>query len=147
MTERHLPFFVYGTLRAGQRNHGLLHGRTAAWTPATLRGALLFAGPGYPFAVDDPAGAAVVHGDLVDIPAEHYARVLADLDLLESHVPGDPRSLYDRVVRDVQTDRGARPAWVYVAPARRAADLVAGARPLPSGRWPADGPGTRAPRP
>jgi gamma-glutamylcyclotransferase (GGCT)/AIG2-like uncharacterized protein YtfP len=138
VTERHLPFFVYGTLRAGQRNHGLLHGRTAAWTPGELHGALLFRGPGYPFAVDDPAGTGVVHGDLVDIPAEHYPQVLTDLDLLESYVPGDPRSLYDRVVRDVRTGRGTRTAWVYLAPARRAAALLDGARPIPSGRWPAD---------
>lgn len=137
MTERRLPFFLYGTLRAGQRNHALLHGRTTAWTPAVLPGALLFDGPGYPFAVDDPTGTGVVHGDLVDVPAGQYAGVLADLDTLESYRPGDAASLYVRVAREVRTDRGTREAWVYVAPPGRAADLTASARPLPAGRWPA----------
>lgn len=137
MTERQLPFFVYGTLRAGQRNHGLLHGRTEAWTSARLHGALLFLGPGYPFVVGDPAGTGVVLGDVVDIPASHYAQVLADLDRLESYVPGDARSLYVRVACEVQTDRGAREAWVYFAPPARAADFLAADRPIPGGSWPA----------
>ncbi|SEN28211.1 gamma-glutamylcyclotransferase family protein [Actinacidiphila rubida] len=137
MTERRLPFFVYGTLRAGQRNHGLLRGRTGAWTPATLPGALLFQGPGYPIAVLDPAGTGAVHGDLVDVAAGPYAEVLADLDMLESYRPGDPAGLYLRVARAVRTARGTREAWVYVAPPERAAGLLARARPLPTGTWPA----------
>ncbi|WP_308011908.1 gamma-glutamylcyclotransferase family protein [Actinacidiphila acidipaludis] len=139
MTERHLPFFVYGTLRAGERNHALLAGRTASWTPATLPGTLLFEGPGYPFAVADPAGAAVVHGDVVDIPPEHFARVLADLDRLESYAPDDPGSLYLRVVRDVHTARGPRAAWLYLAGPSLAADLLDSAHPIPTGTWPLPG--------
>ena len=139
MTDRHLPFFVYGTLRAGERNHALLAGRTASWTPASLPGALLFQGPGYPFAVADPEGTAVVHGDLVEVPAAHFTRVLADLDRLESYAPDDPDSLYLRVARDVDTAQGPRAAWLYLAGPALAADLLASGRRIPTGTWPLAG--------
>jgi len=135
VTDRHLPFFVYGTLRAGERNHALLRGRTGSWTPARLPGTLLFRGPGYPFAVADPVGTAVVHGDLVDVPAEHFAQVLADLDRLESYAPDDPDSLYLRVAREVHTAQGPRLAWLYLAGPALAGDLLTSGRPIPTGDW------------
>jgi gamma-glutamylcyclotransferase (GGCT)/AIG2-like uncharacterized protein YtfP len=135
VTDRHLPFFVYGTLRAGERNHALLRGRTVSWTPATLPGTLLFRGPGYPFAVADPAGVAAVHGDLVDVPAEHFAQVLADLDRLESYAPDDPDSLYLRVAREVHTAQGQRPAWLYLAGPALARDLLTSGHRIPTGDW------------
>jgi gamma-glutamylcyclotransferase (GGCT)/AIG2-like uncharacterized protein YtfP len=48
-----LPIFVYGTLRPGEPNHGLLlRGRTVAEEPARMRGMALYDGPGYPYAVE-----------------------------------------------------------------------------------------------
>lgn len=141
MTARRLPVFVYGTLRAGERNHRLLAGRTRSWEPADLPGALLFHGPGYPFAVTDPTGRGVVRGELVHVREPDYDQVLSDLDLLESYVPGDPRNLYERVRRTVTRERGATEAWVYLAGPTLVADLLASGWPVADGDWRARGSG------
>ncbi len=84
-----LPFFVYGTLRPGEINHDrFLRGRTAREEPALLRGAVLYEGPGYPYAVEAPE--CEVRGELVTARPEAYAELLALLDRLEEYVPGDP---------------------------------------------------------
>ncbi|MFI8187627.1 gamma-glutamylcyclotransferase family protein [Streptomyces sp. NPDC085946] len=131
-----LPFFVYGTLRPGEVNHGLfLRGRTRSEEPGRLRGAVLYDGPGYPYAVEEPGG--VVSGELVTARPEAYAGLLAELDLLEEYVPGSPHSLYERVARDVVRDADGRAvrAWVYVAAPAVAARLRSRGRPIEGGDW------------
>ncbi|WP_041819979.1 gamma-glutamylcyclotransferase family protein [Streptomyces davaonensis] len=131
-----LPFFVYGTLRCREPNHDLfLRGRTLKEEPARLSGAVLYDGPGYPYAVEDPGGA--VRGDLVTVRGEEYPELLAELDRLEEYVPGDPRSLYQRVARDVTRDAdGTRVrAWVYLAAPAVATRLRAHGRLIASGDW------------
>ncbi|MCT9141474.1 gamma-glutamylcyclotransferase family protein, partial [Streptomyces violarus] len=112
-----LPFFVYGTLRPGEVNHDLfLRGRTRSEEPGRLADAVLYAGPGYPYAVEEPGGGEV-NGELVTALPESYGALLAELDRLEDYVPGDPRSLYVRVERKIvrNADGAAVRAWVYVA--------------------------------
>ncbi|MFE2355197.1 gamma-glutamylcyclotransferase family protein [Streptomyces parvulus] len=137
MDTTRLPFFVYGTLRPGGLNHDrFLRGRTRAEEPARLRGALLYPGPGYPYAVEAAGG--TVRGEVVTARPEEYEALLAELDRLEEYVPGDPRNLYDRVARTVvrDTDGTTLRAWVYVAAPAVAARLRATAAPLPDGTWP-----------
>ncbi|MCF3125629.1 gamma-glutamylcyclotransferase [Streptomyces arenae] len=131
-----LPFFVYGTLRPGECNHAAhLAGRVAAEEPALLRGAVLYDGPGYPYLVEDP-GAGPVRGELVTALPTAYDRLLVALDLLEEYVPGDPRNLYERVVRDVVRPGGtAVRAWVYVAAPRVAAGLRSSGAVIGHGDW------------
>ncbi|MEU6989388.1 gamma-glutamylcyclotransferase family protein [Streptomyces sp. NPDC046465] len=131
-----LPFFVYGTLRPGGHNHAAyLHGRTAAEEPAALPGAVLYDGPGYPYAVDAP-GAGPVRGELVTALPAAYDRLLIALDLLEEYVPGDPRSLYERIERDVvRPDGTAVRAWVYLAAPRLAAGLRSSGTVIGGGDW------------
>lgn len=132
-----LPFFVYGTLRPGEVNHDVfLRGRTRSEDPARLAGAVLYDGPGYPYAVEEPGGAGV-RGELVTALPEAYAELLVELDRLEEYVPGDPRSLYERVEREVVrvADGTAVRAWVYVAAPAVAARLRAGGRLIESGDW------------
>lgn len=131
-----LPFFVYGTLRPGERNHDLfLRGRTRAEEPGRLTGAVLYRGPGYPYAVEDRRG--LVRGELVTARPEQYAALLVALDALEEYVPGDPASLYERVARDVVRDADGLPvrAWVYLAAPPVARRLRAHGRLIGSGDW------------
>ncbi|MFR9798405.1 gamma-glutamylcyclotransferase family protein [Streptomyces sp. MS06] len=137
-----LPFFVYGTLRPGGRHHDrFLHGRTLREEPARTTGLLLYEGPGFPYAVEQPPGGprATVRGDLVTAAPQAYDELLAALDRLEDFTPGDPRNLYDRVTRDVERDADgtAVQAWVYVAAPAVAARLRASGTPVAGGDWPA----------
>ncbi|MFC9115517.1 MULTISPECIES: gamma-glutamylcyclotransferase family protein [Streptomyces] len=131
-----LPFFVYGTLRPGEVNHDrFLRGRTAHEEAGRLRGAVLYEGPGYPYAVETPDGE--VRGELVTALPEAYAELLARLDRLEEYVPGDPRNLYDRVARPVVRETGGATvrAWVYVAAPAVAARLRARGTRVEGGDW------------
>ncbi|GHG91939.1 gamma-glutamylcyclotransferase family protein [Streptomyces lanatus] len=134
-----LPFFVYGTLRPGEPNHdAFLRGRTLAEEPARWEGALLYDGPGYPYAVEEAgAGDRMVYGDLVTARTEEYAALLADLDRLEEYAPADPRNLYERLARKVlrDADGTAVQAWVYVAAPSVAARLRAKGSLIESGDW------------
>jgi gamma-glutamylcyclotransferase (GGCT)/AIG2-like uncharacterized protein YtfP len=156
-----LPFFVYGTLRPGEANHdAFLRGRTSAERPALLTGAVLYDGPGYPYAVaaagppattgtcppattgiglTGTAGppAATVTGDLFTARPEAYAELLTALDRLEEYVPGDPRSLYERVEREVLLAADGTPvrAWVYLAGPAVTARLRTTGRLITGGDW------------
>ncbi|MFJ5550486.1 gamma-glutamylcyclotransferase family protein [Streptomyces sp. NPDC093225] len=140
MNRTELPFFVYGTLRPGEYNHDrYLAGRTAAEEPARLPGAVLYEGPGWPYAVeaaaDDPAGPVV--GALIT-PAEGlYGELLGVLDRLEDYYgPGRPQNVYDRLPRPaVRADGTTAQAWVYLAAQPLARRLRASGRLIASGDW------------
>ncbi|MCD7439748.1 gamma-glutamylcyclotransferase [Streptomyces lincolnensis] len=136
MTAPRLPFFVYGTLRPGEVNHDLfLRGRTLSELPARLPDAMLYDGPGYPYAVEQPG--AVVHGDLVTALPETYTELLAALDRLEEYTPGDTHNLYERVERKVTLlPNGHRtPAWVYLAAPTLTIHLRTHGTPIAGGDW------------
>ncbi|KOU56840.1 hypothetical protein ADK57_41155 [Streptomyces sp. MMG1533] len=151
-----MPFFVYGTLRPGEPNHDLfLRGRIRSEDPGRLTGAVLYEGPGYPYAVEESGEerGGVVYGEVVTALPEAYGELLVELDRLEEYTPGDPRSLYLRVEREVTLDddddddgdggggsggssggRSVR-AWVYVAAPSVAARLRARGKRIGSGDW------------
>ncbi|MEU3945304.1 gamma-glutamylcyclotransferase family protein [Streptomyces sp. NPDC029526] len=133
-----LPFFVYGTLRPGGVNHGpFLGGRTLREEPGRLPDAVLYDGPGYPFAAEGFGPGVEVRGELVTALPEAYPGLLAELDRLEEYTPGDPRNLYERVAREVvrEADGAAVRAWVYVAAPAVAARLRARGRLVEGGDW------------
>ena len=112
-----------------------LRGRTHSEEPARLADAVLYDGPGYPYAVEEPGG--VVRGELVSALPEEYRQVLAALDRLECYVAGDPRSLYERVERKVvrESDGASVRAWVYVAGPSVTTQLLAGGTRIEGGDW------------
>ncbi|MFI1163342.1 gamma-glutamylcyclotransferase family protein [Streptomyces sp. NPDC020801] len=133
-----MPFFVYGTLRPGERNHdAFLRGRTRCAQPARLTGAVLYDGPGHPYAVEEPGG--MVRGELLTAAPREYGELLIALDRLEGYAAGDPGSLYERVEREVvrETDGARVRAWVYVAGASVTARLRERGRRIEGGDWPA----------
>ncbi|MGQ4414649.1 gamma-glutamylcyclotransferase family protein [Streptomyces sp. SAS_269] len=130
-----LPFFVYGTLRPGERNHDLfLRGRTDRAEPGRFSGAALYDGPGYPYAVEEPGG--TVSGELVTASPRSYAGLLTELDRLEEYTPGNPHNLYERVPRPIERPNGTTiRAWVYLAAPTIAVRLRAGGRRIAGGDW------------
>lgn len=130
------PVFVYGTLRAGERNRSLV-ADAARTAPAWLDGHALHGhGLSHPYVT--PAPGARVRGELV-WPADGGAgELLARLDRLEGFAgDGDPANHYDRVVRTCRLDDGARvDAWVYLAGPEARRRLAGGPdRTVGSGDW------------
>ncbi|MFC4472108.1 gamma-glutamylcyclotransferase family protein [Streptomyces xiangluensis] len=134
-----LPIFVYGTLRPGEPNHEpFLLGRTVSEVPGRLKGAVLYEGPGYPYALEEAGG--VVCGELITPVSEEYGQLLLALDRLEDYAPGDPRNLYERVARDVVLGDGTTvQAWVYLAAPAVAARLRVRGKLIEGGDWRARG--------
>ncbi|WP_030254260.1 MULTISPECIES: gamma-glutamylcyclotransferase family protein [Streptomyces] len=131
-----LPFFVYGTLRSGGRNHAAhLAGRCADIRPAVLDGAALHAGPGFPYAVPDAAPGRRIVGELITVRPGAYAGALAALDALEE-CRADGTGLYVRRRMAVRTAAGdSRDAWVYLAGPAAEARLRERPALIESGDW------------
>ena len=74
-------------------------------------------------------------GEIVTARPEAYEQLLEELDELEEYVPGDARSLYERVARDAVRADGVTVvrAWVYVAAPAVAARLRSGGKLIEDG--------------
>src|SRR5207248_1552971 len=68
----------------------------------------------YPVAIERP-GAGDVIGEVVWVRPAAWPAVLGELDHLEGYDPTEPRRLFDRVVRRVETAEGPVECWVYLA--------------------------------
>ncbi len=121
---------VYGTLRRGQRNHGLL-GRSTFLGTARLHGALydVPSGPHRPYAYPDllPGGDQI----MVELYQLDDLDLLATLDALERYDPGDEaHSQYVRRLVPVLASAVTR-AWTYLynGPPEHLGE------PIPYGDW------------
>ena len=125
--------FVYGTLRPGHAPASVAaYVDRCACAGAGCTPGRLYDLRHYPGAVldDDDAGRGqLVHGELIEIPDD---ATLRRLDAYEGYNLADPAgSLFVRTTCDVTTDDGRTVrAWVYVYNRD-----VAGARPVPGGRY------------
>ncbi len=113
-SENRLPFFVYGTLRPGEKNYrALLQGRTLLALPAQVKGRLYFVrNGGYPFLTP---GAGRVRGEVIVPHPAHYEQVVRDLDGLEQYFPRhETASIYLRRPAVAELEDGQRLAvWAY----------------------------------
>jgi gamma-glutamylcyclotransferase (GGCT)/AIG2-like uncharacterized protein YtfP len=115
--------FVYGTLRKGESNHGLLGSSRLVSLLARASGSLVDTGFGYPAMTE---GAGFVWGEIYEADDATLSRI----DELEDYFgPGDPRNLYERVETDVCTERGTVKAMAYVSDRFRMATAI------PHGDW------------
>jgi len=115
--------FVYGTLRRGEVNHGLLGASRCQSLLAWVPGSLVDTGQGYPAMTEGPGLAC---GEIYRIGGETLART----DVLEDYYgPGDPRNLYERVETIAWTDRGETRVLVYVS------DRFPSGAAIPFGDW------------
>lgn len=108
--------FVYGTLKAGKRNHPLLAGRAFFCGNTTIAGSLHDLGP-YPAL---KKGKDVVFGEVYFVGD----RTLADLDKLECHP-----ILYKR--EEVTSLCNDHKAWVYFYEP----ELPPNAKSIIGGKW------------
>ena len=109
-----LPFFVYGTLRAGESNAYLLRGAITRSCGAKLGVAQMFDLGPYPMIIESELGE--IWGELIEIEAEKYDSILKSLDRLESvdgQNPENPAALYRRLRRFVWVENELIEAWVY----------------------------------
>lgn len=112
--------FVYGTLRSGEAQHGLVQHLSS--TNAKIQGSLYQLPAGYPAL--KLGGQQWVYGELLASPDERLLRIL---DLYE----GVNERLFERVEAEVLVGLVRHHVWVYVMrnPKSR------GGIPIPGGRW------------
>jgi len=114
------PVFVYGTLRQGQGNSGLMNPAVDNVTTGRLKGVAIYgADHGFPYAAEHEDPSAVTVGELVVLKENNegdYARYR--LDRLEGFNSDHPNSShYERVLTKVyleDEDDGVK-AWTYLA--------------------------------
>ena len=118
--------FVYGTLRRGEANAGLLRDAECISEKAYMRGGLYDTGCGYPALT--LSGQQCVQGEVYRVDAP----TLKKLDELEDYyAKGDPRNLYERVSVAVHSDQGDMQVWTYIFLEEKALQLER----IDSGDW------------
>ena len=98
-----MKVFVYGTLKRGFGNHVLLAGRAKLVEDQdAILGKMVSLG-GFPGWLGP--GEGFTYGETYEVPEEHRASVLRDLDRLEGYRDGDPASSF-YIRTQVETSRG-----------------------------------------
>ena len=101
------PYAVYGTLRSGMGNDGIWRGLAEVVDAGVVRGFRLVSNGSFPYAL--PAG--VDSEIVVEVlqPDQGYEETVRhNLDCLEGYP-----SFYDRILVDVENDRGNATCWLY----------------------------------
>lgn len=129
------PVLVYGTLRKGQPNAGLLAGRATYGATIRIEGFALIDAGWFPYAV--PAEGESITVEVVSLHPNRAGETLRDLDRLEGFIEGNPASLYTRELVSWRDGHGVlRQGWLYVPSAATQARITrSGDTTIPSGDW------------
>lgn len=121
--------FVYGTLRPSESRWPAIEGFVARAEPAVLEGFRMYALPeGYPAIAPGPGD---VCGTLLHLEPSLVAGALAKADQIEGYVEGSPRSLYKRVVVNLD----GSDVYTYVYHPNRRDHLHTNGQLIESGDW------------
>jgi gamma-glutamylcyclotransferase (GGCT)/AIG2-like uncharacterized protein YtfP/cation transport regulator ChaC len=132
--------FVYGTLKRGLSNHGIVSRYIASVTPAAVRGWLYDLGY-YPAMAE---GSGWVYGELIELMPEFADKAFVEMDLLEGVNQSEPSlGLYERATVAAHLANGETVACeTYRMPKRKNFSLD---DLLPGGVWPKDSAEERIP--
>ena len=122
--------FVYGTLRPGTTQHEKIEQFVKGSIEGTFEGQLFAMPDGRAIAVEGEPGYPVV-GDLLylaDSPA-----VMKEIDRIVG--VKNPRSLYQRVHRQVISDSGDNMVWMYICKVAEVDQVLAEGTELVEGDW------------
>lgn len=118
---RVLPFFVYGTLRAGEPNHGIVRRHLILSEGGSVGDYALYDNLFFPYAVASEGNTVI--GDILHVGSDDYLTVLAALDLLEGVEVGH----YVRNVVTVLTENDEEvQCWMYTAGPAVYAEIMQG---------------------
>jgi gamma-glutamylcyclotransferase (GGCT)/AIG2-like uncharacterized protein YtfP len=131
-----LPVFVYGTLRRGMGNHGVIGSALAAVHEARLPGHCLYS-DGLPYVAECGDPEQAVTGELLIIRDSAYEAAMERLDWLEGFRPPHHMLYVRGACRALVQDEPGAPgretkAWVYHGGSRFS---YAGRLLVPGGDW------------
>lgn len=130
--EQPYPVFVYGTLRPGQGNHGMMEPAVTSYSQGTVSGVGIYgAHQGFPYASEHEDSTAQVVGDLVYLSEDNAGYTARrSMDYLEGFRAERPSSShYERVLKNVTVVNPSGKeenvkAWMYLARGPSRAQLV-----------------------
>ena len=136
-SNRQYPFLVYGTLRPGCGNYrGFLMGRTESEETVQVNGFRMYGRTAFPYLVATGGEDDVVTCTLIKVPGSLYGQVLRELDSLEGfYTVGSTLNHYDRKLATFTVNGFLTCAWVYVASADVAREVVKETPLILSGDW------------
>jgi gamma-glutamylcyclotransferase (GGCT)/AIG2-like uncharacterized protein YtfP len=124
--------FVYGTLRTGQSNYGIVADWVRSARPATIEG-MLYHLPTYGFPAVVP-GRGTVYGEVLEFT--DFAKALAAMDDLEEYRGPGEDNFYERIVVCARLQDGSEvECYAYVFPVSRQNWLRSDAEYIPGGDW------------
>jgi len=109
-----LPFFVYGTLIPDQPNYYLWKDSIVSTKNGLIKNYQLYDMGHYPMIVESERNK--VHGMIMYIKSDDYAKVAKTIDNLEGYNPENHgSSAYNREKRDIELEDGKiEKAWIYI---------------------------------
>lgn len=134
MTDKQLPIFVYGSLRAGFDNHELIDLHHVGITDGIIQDASMYRNhkENFPMVVLDDNSQGAVYGELITLKNSSYDKSLNEMDLLVGNGEFSKRVIVS--VMNPETNETVD-AWIYTVPDESIAHWENEAEHIDSGDW------------